>query len=154
MQLIYDVLVSGVQQTESVIHRHISNLFQVIFLYRPLQSIEQSSLCYTVGPYQVICFLYTAVCICQFQFPNLSLPPTFFWVTVRLFSTSVTLCFVNKFICIIFLYSIYKQYYIFVFPFFFCINETLTGSLVAFCNLVKMFTLYIFSVIKSFHGVL
>ena len=40
----------------------------------PLQSIEQSSLCYTVGPYQ-LSILYIVVCICQSQSPNLSLPP-------------------------------------------------------------------------------
>ena len=47
------VLVSDVQQTESVTHIHISNNFQILFPYRSLQSIEQSSLCYTVGPYQL-----------------------------------------------------------------------------------------------------
>ena len=44
------VLVSGVQQSDSVIHVHISILFQVLFPFRLLQSTEQSSLCYTVGP--------------------------------------------------------------------------------------------------------
>ena len=44
-------LVSGVKQSESVIHIHISTLFQSLFPYRSLQSIEQSSLCYAVGPY-------------------------------------------------------------------------------------------------------
>ena len=45
VQLIYSVvLVSGIQQSERVIHRH--PLF--LLSYRPLQSIEQSSLCYTV----------------------------------------------------------------------------------------------------------
>ena len=54
VQLIYNVvLVLGVQQSESVIHIHISTLFQILFPHRPLQSIEQSFLCYTVGPYQL-----------------------------------------------------------------------------------------------------
>ena len=44
------VLVSGVQQSDSVIHIHVSILFQVIFPFRLLQNTEQSSLCYTVGP--------------------------------------------------------------------------------------------------------
>ena len=44
------VLVSGVQQTDSVIHIHVSILFQIIFLFRLLQNIEQSSLCYAIGP--------------------------------------------------------------------------------------------------------
>ena len=63
------VVVSGEQQ--SVIH--ISTLFQMLFPYRPLQSIEQSSLCYTVGPYQ-ISILYIVMSICQSQPFNLSLP--------------------------------------------------------------------------------
>ena len=39
------VLVSGVQQSDSVIH-----LFQILFAYRLLQNIEYSSLRYIVGP--------------------------------------------------------------------------------------------------------
>ena len=39
------VLVSGVQQSDSVIH-----LFQILFAYRLLQNTEYSSLCYIVGP--------------------------------------------------------------------------------------------------------
>ena len=39
--LIYNVmLVSGVQQSESIIHIHISTLFKILFPYRPLRSIE------------------------------------------------------------------------------------------------------------------
>ena len=34
------VLVSGVEQSDSVIHTHISILFQILFHYRLLQSIE------------------------------------------------------------------------------------------------------------------
>ena len=44
------VLVSDVQQSDSVIHIHVSILFQVLFPFRLLRSIEHSSLCYTVGP--------------------------------------------------------------------------------------------------------
>ena len=51
--MINNVLVSGVQQSDSVIHIHVSILFQILFPFRLLQSIEQSS-----------------------QSPNLSLPPT------------------------------------------------------------------------------
>ena len=50
------VLVSGVQQSDSVIHVHVSILFQILFPIRLLHNIEQSSLCYTLGP----CWL----CIC------------------------------------------------------------------------------------------
>ena len=41
VELIYNVvLVSGVQQIDSVIHKHISILFQILFSYRLLQNIE------------------------------------------------------------------------------------------------------------------
>ena len=39
------VLVSGVQQSDSVIHTHVSILFQILFPFRLLQNIERSSLC-------------------------------------------------------------------------------------------------------------
>ena len=44
------MLVSGVQQRDSVIYIHVSILFQILFPFRLLHNIEQSSLCYTVGP--------------------------------------------------------------------------------------------------------
>ena len=34
------MLVSGVQQSESVIHTHASILFQILFQYRLLQEVE------------------------------------------------------------------------------------------------------------------
>ena len=43
VELIYNVLVSGVPKSESVIHIHISTLFfffKILFPHRPLQSIE------------------------------------------------------------------------------------------------------------------
>ena len=43
------VLVSGVQQSYSVIHIHVSALFQILFPFRLLHKIEQTSLYYTVG---------------------------------------------------------------------------------------------------------
>ena len=42
------VIVSGVEQSDSVIHMHVSILFQVLFPFRLLHNIEQSSLCYIV----------------------------------------------------------------------------------------------------------
>ena len=52
IQLIYNVvLVSGVQQNESVTHIHIFTLFLILFPHRPLQSIEENSLGYIVSPY-------------------------------------------------------------------------------------------------------
>ena len=41
-------LVSGMQQSNSVIH--MSLLFQIIFIFMLLQNVEQSFLRYTVGP--------------------------------------------------------------------------------------------------------
>ena len=54
LKLVNNVLVSGAQQSDSVIHVHVSILFQVLFPFRLLQNIEQSSLGYKVGP----CWLY------------------------------------------------------------------------------------------------
>ena len=49
VELINNVrIVAGVQQSDSVIY--ISILFQILFPFRLLQNIEQSSQCYTVGP--------------------------------------------------------------------------------------------------------
>ena len=44
------VLVSRVQQSDSVTHLHVYILLQILFPLKLLQNIEQSSLCYTVGP--------------------------------------------------------------------------------------------------------
>ena len=83
VSLIYNVvLVSGVQQSDSVIHTYIYIsspslclslylslylsiyiLFQILFSYRLLQDIEYSSLCYTVS----LCWLsilYIVLCVC------------------------------------------------------------------------------------------
>ena len=43
------VLVSGVQQSDSVIHICVPILFQVLFPFRLLQNTKRSSLYYTVG---------------------------------------------------------------------------------------------------------
>ena len=64
--LIYKVvLVSGVQQSNSVIQIYIKYIysFSDSFYYRLSQNIEYSSLCYIVGP---CCFpiLYVLVCVC------------------------------------------------------------------------------------------
>ena len=64
VQLIYNVvLVSGVQQSDSVIHIRIPSLFQILFYYRLLQDTEYSSLCYTVGPC-CLSILDILVCLC------------------------------------------------------------------------------------------
>ena len=62
------VIVSGVQQSDSVVHIHVSIFFQILFPFTLLQNIEQSSLCYTVGP----CWLSIVnitFCTCQSQTP-------------------------------------------------------------------------------------
>ena len=43
--MISNVLVSGVQQSDLVMHIHVLILFQTLFLFRLLQNTEQSSLC-------------------------------------------------------------------------------------------------------------
>ena len=44
------VIVLGAQQRDSAIHRHIPILPQTPLIFRLPHNIEQSSLCYTVGP--------------------------------------------------------------------------------------------------------
>ena len=56
------MLVSGVQQIDSVVHTHIFILFHIRFPFRLLQNIEQSSLCCTVDPGWLF-ILNTVVCI-------------------------------------------------------------------------------------------
>ena len=49
--MIYNVvLVSGVQQSDSVVSIYLYILYQVLFHYRLLQDSDYYSLCYTVGP--------------------------------------------------------------------------------------------------------
>ena len=67
------VLVLGVQQSESVIHTHISILFRILFPYRPPQNMEQVSLSYTVGPCYLF-ILYIVVQQCVYANPN---PPSY-----------------------------------------------------------------------------
>ena len=62
------VTVSGVQQSDSVIHINVSILFQILFPFRLLHNTKQSSLCYTVGPCW-LSILNTAVCTCQSHTP-------------------------------------------------------------------------------------
>ena len=70
------VLVSGIQQSDSVMHIHIFILFKIHFSYKSSQNIGQSSLCYTVGPH-LSSILYILVCECSSQVPDLSLLPRF-----------------------------------------------------------------------------
>ena len=66
------MLVSVVQQSDSVIHIHISILFQTLFPFKLLHNIKQSSLCFTVGPCW-FSILNTAVCTCVHVDPKLQI---------------------------------------------------------------------------------
>ena len=97
LQLIYNVvLVSAVLQSESVIHIHISTLFQILFPYRPVHNVKQNSLCYTVGSYQLsILYIYIVV---YYVNPNLPIYPStsrrvLFYQTVGLLLLIHTCCF-------------------------------------------------------------
>ena len=62
------VLVSGVQQSDSIILIHVSVLFQILFPVRLLCNVEQSSLCYAMDPCWLP-ILNITVCTCQSQTP-------------------------------------------------------------------------------------
>ena len=64
------MLVSGVQQSDSALHTHVSILFQILFPFRLLRNIEQHSLCYTGDP-RWLSVLNIAVCTRQSQTPVL-----------------------------------------------------------------------------------
>ena len=59
------MLISTVQQSDSVMHIYIYTIFHVLFHYGLSQDTEYSSLCYTVGP--CLSSLYVIVCICSSQ---------------------------------------------------------------------------------------
>ena len=67
------VLVAGLQWSHWYTY-YASVLLKILFTFRLLQSIEQSSTCYTVGPCW-FSILNVTVCTCLSQTPNLSLPP-------------------------------------------------------------------------------
>ena len=118
------MLISGVQQSDSVIHIHISILFQILIPFRLLQNIEHGSLCYTVGPSWLSTFKYSSV---YMSIPNsqfIHMPHLSFLVTISLFTMSVCLFLfckeVHLYHFFFFLDSTYKWYHmIFV---FFCLT--------------------------------
>ena len=67
------VIVSGGQQRDSAIHIHESILPQTSLPSRLPYNIEQSSLCYAVGPHW-LSILNKAVCTCRSRAPYLSRP--------------------------------------------------------------------------------
>ena len=91
-------------------HTYMSSLFWISFLFRSLQSTEQSSLFYTVGSHQ-LSILYTLMCICQFQSPSSShslFPPLVLYIF--LFCKQVNLhCFSKFHINSTLIYSIWQE---------------------------------------------
>ena len=108
VQLIYNVLVSAVQQSDSVMHIHVFTLFQIIFPHRLFKNIEQSSLSYNSGFLLVFYFVYSSVYV---SIPGPSLSPSVSpLVTINLFYMSVTLFLFCKYVYFYhFLDSIDKQ---------------------------------------------
>ena len=133
------LLYSKVNQLYSYIY---PLFFKILSPYRPLQSIEQNSLCYIVGLYYLlwlsirlsiyylsrlsIVYLYS-VCICQSQSPSLPpLPSLGMHTFIFYICGSISLNFINKsinsinlikkFICTLLLGSTYKwDHMVFVF---------------------------------------
>ena len=57
------MLVSGVQQSDSVIHIHVSILFQILYPFRLLQNIERSSLCYKNSRFLLVIYFILFILI-------------------------------------------------------------------------------------------
>ena len=89
------MLVSGVQQSDLVIHIHIFLLFQILFPHKLLQNIEYSFLRYTIDPCWLSA-LHVVVCICQSQPPNSSPSPISPLVSTSLPSKSMSLFLFSK----------------------------------------------------------
>ena len=90
------VLVSGVQQSNSVIHLHVS--IQVLFPFRLLWNMEQSSLCYTVGPvgYLFYLFFWSCCVACGILVPQPGIkpvPPALEAQSVNHWTTKGVICF-------------------------------------------------------------
>ena len=107
--------VSGEQWRSPAIHAHISILPQINFSSGLPHHVEQSSMCYTVGP----CWLFIlniVVCTYTSQTPQLPLPPS-----LPLANHSpglwVTFSFIRRFICIISFYTSHKRVIIWYFSF-------------------------------------
>ena len=64
------VIVSSVQQSNSVIQLPVSIFLQIVFPFKLSQNIEQHFLCYTIGPCW-LSILDIAVCTSQSSTPNL-----------------------------------------------------------------------------------
>ena len=91
------VLISSVQQSDSVIHVCVSILFQVLFPFYLVHDIEQSYLCYTVGSCW-LSILNIEVCVCQSQTPVYPHPLSLHLITISSFSKSVGLFLFCKYV--------------------------------------------------------
>ena len=105
------MIISGEQQRDSAIHKNISTLPWASLQSRLPYSIEQASMCYTVGHYG-LSILNIAVSTCSSQTSKLSLS----CILPGLISKSVSFCFVSKFICIIwfFFFNYTDNFYFFI----------------------------------------
>ena len=88
------LLVSGIQQSESVIQIHICTL-----IFKILSHIGHYRVLSGVYKFSRFLFpiLYLIACICQSQSPNLSLP-SHFLVTISCLPLWLYVCFINKFV--------------------------------------------------------
>ena len=77
-------------------YTYIYIFFHILFHYNLSQDIEDSSLCYRVGPC-CLCTLYMIVCICWPQTPRPSIPPPtpFSLATTSLYSAKVSVILWN-----------------------------------------------------------
>ena len=94
------MIVLGAQQSNSAIQIHGSILPQTPLPSRLSNNIEQSYLCTAVGPCWLYIFKHSCVYI---SIPNsLTIPSLYPFPlgSISSFSKSVSLCFVNEFICI------------------------------------------------------
>ena len=140
------MLISAVQQIDSVIHTHIyiHILFHIVFHYGLSQDIEYTSLSYTVGP-SCLSSLCIIACICWPQTPNPSLPhlssPL---ATTSLFSMPVSLfLFCRKFYLCHILDSTYKRYHmVFVFLLLTSLSMMISSSIHVATNGIISFFFY------------
>ena len=72
---------------------YICPLFQILFPYMPLQSIEQSSLCYPVGPYQLSLFFLKKVIFLWLLFFSFFFFKELLYLSIYLFLAVLGLCF-------------------------------------------------------------
>ena len=82
------VLVLGVQQSDSVLHIHVSVLLQIVFPFWLLQNIEQSFLCYTVGPcwlsiLNIAAFMFLRVALVSVTTPRCIIFDLLSWLKPR-----------------------------------------------------------------------